>query len=146
MPTIGEMFTDATLQDLNGDEHQLSNYNDKPILLHFWSVTCLICMKTARELKKLHEGYGDKLNIVSINMDTDKARWEQGAKRDNLDWANLSDGQGYFGGIGKEYGIVSYPAYVLIDKNEKIIDRWMGYKPGRFEEKMVAHFGGEAEN
>ena len=141
IPTIGDHITDAVLRDRSGAEHKLSDFNDKPMLISFWSVTCLICMKAARDLKKLHENYVEKLNIISVNMDTDDARWEAGTQRDNISWANLSDSLGYSAGIGKEYGIVSYPAYVLINDEGIIIDRWMGYKLGRFEEKMEEHFG-----
>ena len=139
IPTIGDHITDAILVDRKGEEHKLSDYNNKYMLLSFWSVTCMVCMKAARELKKLNDNYSDKLNVVSINMDTDEARWEQGTQRDNVTWANLSDGMGYAAGVGKEYGIVSYPAYVLINADGVIVDRWMGYKPGRFEEKINMH-------
>ena len=140
MPTIGDQMIDAALFDLDGNKHKLTEYNNKPVLLSFWSVTCLICMKAARELNKLYKTYGDTISIVSVNLDTDKARWEAGTSRDTIEWANLSDGLGYAAGIGKDYGIVSYPAYVLFNENGKIIDRWMGFKPGRFEEKMAEHF------
>lgn len=138
-PTIGDHITDFVLLDRNGEKHKLSEYNNKFMLLGFWSVTCMVCMKAAQDLKKLHESHGDKLNIVSINMDIDEARWEQGTQRDKPEWPNLSDGMGYSAGVGKEYGIVSYPAYVLVNNEGIIIDRWMGFKPGKFEEKMEEH-------
>ena len=135
----GEKMIDSTLLDMDGEEHKLSSFNDKYILLSFWSMTCLICMKAAKDLKKIHESYKPKLNIVGINMDTEKSMWEQGTKRDAITWINLSDGKGVSDGVGLDYGIAGFPAYVLIDSNGIIIDRWMGYKPGRFEEKMNIH-------
>lgn len=141
VPSIGDKIADADLLDLNGNETKLSEYNDKHVLLSFWSLTCMICMKASGELSKLHEQYKDKLNIVSINMDIDKTMWEKGTNRDSIIWTNLSDGKGVFSGVGKLYRIVSYPSYVLINTEGIIIDRWMGYKPGRFEEKMKNHLG-----
>jgi hypothetical protein len=72
-------------------------------------------------------------------MDTEKSMWEQGTRRDAITWQNLSDGQGVGGEIGINYGIAGYPAYVLINPEGIVIDRWMGYKPGRFDEKMNEH-------
>ncbi len=137
IPTIGDPIINASLYDIHGKQTDLSEYTGKYLLLSFWSLTCMICMKAASGLKKIHEQYGDRLNIVSINMDTEKSMWEQGSVRDGIIWTNLSDGKGPFDGVGKIYGTVSYPSYVLINKDGIIIDRWMGYRPGRFEEKLA---------
>lgn len=139
IPTIGDNYLDAELIDLNDEKHTLSAFNDKFMLLSFWSMSCMICMKAAKHLKPIHESYADKLTIVSINMDTDKVKWEMGTSRDKITWTNLSDGLGSAGGIGQAYGVFGFPAYVLINKDGVIIDRWMGYKAGRFEEKMNEH-------
>ena len=137
IPTIGDKIVDVVLEDLNGNSRKLSDFAGKYQLLSFWSLTCMICMKAASGLKNIHNQHGDKINIISINMDTEKSMWEQGTNRDGISWSNLSDSKGPYDGVGKIYGIVSYPAYVLINPDGIIIDRWMGYKPGRFEEKLA---------
>lgn len=139
IPTIGEKLIDCKLLDLEGGEHRLSEYTGKYLLISFWSMTCMICMKAAQDLKKIYSKYDGQLTVVSINMDTAKSAWEQGTGRDGIAWANLSDGQGTAGGAGAAYGVVSYPAYVLFSPDGVIVDRWMGYKSGRFEEKMQEH-------
>ncbi len=137
--SVGDNMVDSNLFDLDEVKHSLSDYNDKYILMSFWSMTCLVCMKAAKDIKIIHEKYADKLNVIAVNMDTSKSMWEQGTRRDNISWINLSDGAGFSGGVGLQYGITGYPAYVLINTDGKIVDRWMGYKPGRFEEKLALH-------
>ncbi|NJM15766.1 MAG: TlpA family protein disulfide reductase [Chloroflexia bacterium] len=137
--TTGDNMVDAVLYGLDGREYRLSSFKGKYVLAHFWSMRCLVCMSAARELKIIHEKYNDRLNLVSINMDTEKSLWEQGTRRDAIVWANLSDGLGFSEGVGNAYGIVGYPAYVFFNSKGAIIDRWMGFKPGRFEEKINAY-------
>ncbi len=139
IPTIGDRMTDADLFDLNAKKYSLSELCDTYLLLSFWSMTCMVCMKAARDLKVVEQEYRDRVRIVSINMDTALSMWQQGTERDGITWYNLSDGQGSSGGVGKTYGVMSFPAYVLFNPEGIIIDRWMGYKPGRFTEKMQEH-------
>ncbi len=138
-PSVGEKMINTTLFDLEGKEHELNSFLGKHILIDFWSMTCFPCMNAARELKVIMEKYKNRLHVIGINMDTERALWEQGTKRDGITWANLSDGQGSEGGIGSIYGVFGYPAYMLISPEGIILDKWMGFKPGRFEDKIKEH-------
>ncbi|MFW5656542.1 MAG: TlpA family protein disulfide reductase [Bacteroidota bacterium] len=143
IPAVGDRISDNTLYDLEDKEHNLKDFTGTYLLLEFWSVTCMVCMKVSKELKDIHEKYQNKVNIIGLNMDTQKSLWEQGTARDGIRWTNLSDGQGSSAGIGNEYGVFSYPAFVLVNPEGIIVDRWMGYKPGRIEEKIKEHLKGE---
>lgn len=136
IPVVGEPLVDASLEDLNGKPVKLSEFKGKYLLLEFWSLTCFSCMNTAKELQPLHNDVKDKVEFIGINMDTEKSMWEQGTNRDGIVWTNLSDGLGSDGGIGQAYGVIGYPAFVLVDPEGIIIDRWMGFKPGRTAEKI----------
>ena len=136
--TIGDRLISLELLDLNEQIHDLKEYLGNHLLISFWSMRCFSCMKAAKDLKVLHETLSDKLTIVGINMDTQKGLWEQGTSRDAIAWPNLSDLKGFSDGAGKEFGITGYPAYVLVNVEGIIVDRWMGYKPGRIEEKVKA--------
>ncbi len=139
IPLVGDKMINSALSDLEGKQLQLADLNDKYIFLEFWSMTCMLCMKAAKELKVIHEKYSNKLNVVGINMDTEKSMWEQGSKRDGIVWFNMSGGKGIDDGIGSDYGTAGFPAYVLINTQGTIIDRWMGYKEGKIEAKVLEH-------
>jgi len=54
-------------------------------------------------------------------MDSDRNRWIQAIKDDNLAWNHISDLKGWGNTVGKQYGIMSIPANVLLDPDGKII-------------------------
>ena len=115
IPSIGDPIIDTPLFDLKGERYTLSGFLERPTLLCFWSTTCMICMKSMGELKSTYEKHKDKVNLVSINVDEDHDTWEHGSRRDNIEWANLSDGHGSGSGIAYAYGVFAHPAYVLIN-------------------------------
>ena len=46
-----------TLKDQNGKTHNWEDYQDKVVLLHFWSTDCIACKNELPELEKLYEKY-----------------------------------------------------------------------------------------
>jgi hypothetical protein len=60
----------------------------------------------------------------------------ESSKKENITWTNLSDGKGTFGGAGNAYGTKGIPLYILIDKEGIIVEKWTGFNPGIFEEKL----------
>lgn len=132
---IGTPFIEFTAVDLDGKEHPSKDLKGTPFLIEFWSLNCMICMSTAPELRAAYEKYGDKVQFVSFNCDMNQSAWEAGTRRDQIKWLNLSDLQG-MNGVAGQYGVVAYPLFYLIDGNGIVIDRWMGNKKGRIEEKL----------
>lgn len=133
---VGDKFIDIYAHDLNGQSHLLSDFNDKYILLDFWSMACYPCILAAPEMREVSEKYKNELNIIGLNLDTRKNLWEEATRRDSITWINLSDGKGVFGGAYHKYRINGFPTYILIDPQGIIVDRWMGYGTGIFEDKL----------
>jgi thiol-disulfide isomerase/thioredoxin len=137
-PKVGDHFVNTTAFDVKGKQHSLSDYQGKYMLLDFWSAGCYPCILAAPELRQLAAKYKDKLNIVGLNMDTQSKFWVETSEKDSITWINLSDGKGTFGGASYKYGIDGFPTYILINPQGIIVDRWMGFQEGIFEEKLVA--------
>lgn len=133
---VGDKYIDLYAHDLNGQSHRLSDFNDKYILLDFWSLACYPCILAAPEIREVSEKYKNKLNVIGINLDTRKNLWEEATRRDTITWINLSDGKGVFGGAFHKYRINGFPTYILIYTQGIIVDRWAGYEPGIFEDKL----------
>lgn len=142
---VGDKFKDLYAYDLKGQFHHVSDFNDKYILLDFWSMACYPCLLSAPEMREVSVKYKNELNIIGINLDSRKNFWEEATKRDSITWINLSDGKGVFGGAYHTYGINGFPTYILIDPQGIIVERWMGYETGIFNSKLSKYFTAKAE-
>jgi peroxiredoxin len=142
---VGDKYTDLNVYDLKGQNHRVSDFNDRFILLDFWSMACYPCILAAPEMREITKKYKNELNIIGINLDTRKNLWEEATKRDSITWINLSDGKGVFGGAYHTYGINGFPTYILIDPQGIIVERWMGYETGIFNNKLSKYLNAKAE-
>ncbi|NCN98633.1 hypothetical protein COU62_00310 [Candidatus Pacearchaeota archaeon CG10_big_fil_rev_8_21_14_0_10_35_219] len=67
----GVSWMNTKLEDVRtGENFKISDFEGKPVLLESFAVWCPTCTKQQKELKKLHEEFGD--SIVSISLDTDQ--------------------------------------------------------------------------
>ncbi len=128
----GDRMADATLPDLDGNMHTLSDYlgKDKYLLLDFWASWCGPCLEFIPVYKALHEEYADEMTIIGINMDSNLAAWERSSTKHGITWLDLHASES--DELTIRYRITSYPRAVLIDPNgtvlaidhpESIVDR-----------------------
>jgi peroxiredoxin len=142
---VGDKYVDLYVYDLKGQNHRISDFNNKYILLDFWSMACYPCILAAPEMREVTEKYKNELNIIGINLDTRKNLWEEATKRDSITWINLSDGKGVYGGAYHIYGISGFPTYILIDPKGMVVERWMGFEKGIFNNKLSKYLNAKTE-
>ncbi|WP_333878811.1 TlpA family protein disulfide reductase [Flavobacterium sp.] len=100
----------------------LKDHLGKVTLLDFWASWCPPCRKANPEIVKLYQKYHSQgLNIISISMDDDRAKWEQAIAKDGLTWPQISNLKEMEDPIAKLYGISLLPTTFLLDKKGKII-------------------------
>ena len=133
----GDQMADADLRDLEGNKRRLSDFKGKFILLDFWSMGCGPCIAAMPEMKELTEKYGDRLAIVSLSIDNDKA-WKEASAVYDITWNNLSDGM-EMNGIAAAYGVASFPHYTMISPEGVIVESWAGYGKNSLRRKMQEH-------
>ncbi len=134
----GDDFPDALFYDLEGNEHHISDFKGKCILLDFWSSGCGPCIKAFPEMKELHEKYQDQFVIISMSVDTD-SRWRKASERYQLTWNNWNEGKG-LGGLYTNYRIDGLPCYVFIDSEGKIVQKISGFSKRYIEEELLAEY------
>ncbi|MCC8197281.1 MAG: AhpC/TSA family protein [Tannerellaceae bacterium] len=125
---IGKEFTDFEMADTKGQLHPLSEYvgNGKVVLVDFWASWCPPCRRDMPLLVEAYRKYkGKGFEIVGISLDSNQAAWEKGIKDLNITWPQLSDLQGWKNAGAAIYGVNSIPHTVLIDKDGKIIDKYI---------------------
>lgn len=77
--------------------------NTKPVLVDFWAEWCGPCRQVSPILDQIAEEYGDKLEIVKVNVDNEQQ-------------------------LAMDYGIVSIPA-LQVFQGGKVVKSIVGAKP-----------------
>ena len=125
----GNPYIDFTQDDVNGKPFTFSSVigKSKVIILDFWASWCPDCRKANPELVEIYNQYKDKgLDIVSVSLDTDKERWIDAIKEDNLSWKNhVSDLKGWSNSVAGLYTVAFIPQTFVIDENGEIVGRNM---------------------
>ncbi|RNL83189.1 thioredoxin [Halostreptopolyspora alba] len=79
--------------------------NDKPVLVDFWAEWCAPCRQIAPILEEIADQYGDKIEIVKLNIDEQP-------------------------NVPREYGVMQIPT-MNVYKDGEVVKQIMGAKPKR---------------
>jgi thiol-disulfide isomerase/thioredoxin len=109
-----------TLQDRYLKKVSLSDLKGKPVLLGFWTTYCQSCLSEMELLKPLYDKYHDRMVFVSISADKEflKMLFFLNLKKD-FTWTFLHLGNEI--GLLRDYDVRSFPLFVLIDSQGRII-------------------------
>jgi thiol-disulfide isomerase/thioredoxin len=121
--TKGALAPEISLPDPNGNIITLSSMKGKVVLIDFWASWCGPCRRENPNVVKAYEKYGPMgFEVLSVSLDTDKARWLQAITQDKLTWpGQVSDLKGWNSKASQDYGVHSIPFPVLIDQEGKVI-------------------------
>ena len=54
------------IYDSQGNYHEFSELNDKPVFLNFWATWCPPCVGEMPSIQELYDTYGDEVNFVLV--------------------------------------------------------------------------------
>jgi peroxiredoxin len=136
----GEAAPDFSLEDLSGNTVTLAGSKGRVVLLDFWATWCPPCLMSIPELVGLQQKYREKgLVILGISLDDPeqltngdlldfKKRLEINYTILRADWKVMED---YFGS-----GDASIPTLFVIDREGRIVEKYVGFRPGLVEESL----------
>lgn len=129
-PELNIPAPDFTLLDPEGNEHTLSDYQGKTVIIDFWATWCGPCLQVMPELQAIHQKHKDKgVVVMGVNA------WENGDPKALMDargWDYLLLLNG--DQVAADYQVSGIPTMVIVDPNGMIIKRKVGAGPGLTEE------------
>lgn len=123
---VSQNLPPIDLPDIYGVTHSLSSqFNNKTVLLTFWSAADPSSGMLNKELKDLYTAMeGRDFEIYQVSLDEDKNIWVKTMVEQNIPWISVRDEAGGSRSIAaRTYNINSLPANYLIAKDGSIVGK-----------------------
>jgi len=116
---------DFTLQTLDGQDLTLSQLRGKVVLLDFWATWCGPCRESIPHLVQLHKNYRERgFELLGMNVDKgDKEAVRRFVQSMDIPYPVVTTPED----VVRSYGVTGIPVTVLLDKQGKIRERFVGF-------------------
>lgn len=137
--TIGQKVPNLSAPDKDRKMWELYPLlKNKPYtLIDFSTPFCGYAGLSIPMIKKIQQQYGDKLQCISVCVDTNAKAWEKETKDKDIKWLRLIAPDGRYGNAFMQYEIYGTPTFLLVDNNGMLVQKWRGYS-----EKMPEELAG----
>ncbi len=121
--TKGTPYTDLQLEMPDGKQVQLSQYVKKGTItfVDFWASWCGPCRAAIPSVKKMHEALGDKVNILSLSLDTSKDAWKKAMDEEQMSWTQLLVPKESTKVMSNAYQVRGIPYLMIIDQEGRVM-------------------------
>jgi len=106
------------LPDFMGKEYSLKDFRGKFVLLSFIKTRCPVCNRQLNDLSDMSQKLGEDFTNLTIVMGKVTSGFMQKAHPTDRGWPFLVLGKNIL--LLEKYQIVTYPAYILIDRQGRI--------------------------
>jgi peroxiredoxin len=121
---VGAVAPAVVQKNTDGAEVSLASYKGKFVLVDFWASWCKPCRAENPNVLANYNAYKNKnFDVLGVSLDTNKDRWLNAIKKDNLPWAQISDLKGWKNELVIKYGIESIPQNWLVNPQGIIVAR-----------------------
>ncbi|MCB1923996.1 MAG: TlpA family protein disulfide reductase [Gammaproteobacteria bacterium] len=117
---------DFALPDIDGENHALSDYRGRVVMLNFWATWCPPCRREMPSMQRLYDKYRERgLVVVAVNQWEDPDLVFEFTGRLSVDptFPILFDRESR---VAEDYGVKGLPTTFLIDKDGQIRFRAIG--------------------
>jgi len=119
---VGQVAPDFKAPTPDGKLVSLKSSLGRATLIDFWASWCPSCRKENTNVVALYNEFHSKgLNIISVSLDKDAAKWQQAIEEDKLTWTQVSNLKEMEDPIALRYGVTQIPTTFLLDATGKVI-------------------------
>ncbi len=133
----GSLAPDFTLTGLDGEQHRLSEYRGKAVILNFWASWCLPCREEMPLFEQVYNRQQDELTILGVDVGEDRATVQAFIDELGITFPILLDQDQ---AVTQTYRVYGIPTSFFLDKNGVIRDMVIGRVPD--EEALQARLKG----
>lgn len=141
-PAIGKQRPEFAATDVNGQLHNISEWDGKLIFLNFWATWCPPCLREIPDFIELQKTYGNQgFQVIGIAVDNTKAVADY-VKESGMNYPTmLAEIDGIE--LAKRYGndIGGLPYTVIINKNGEINSTITGELSKKTAEEILEELG-----
>ena len=107
---------------LSGQPIDLGRYRGRTLLVIFWATWCEPCTKDLPQIQALYRQYQRSgFEVVGINLDNPGAPIQQYINTHKVAWPQIYEEGGLDSRPATDFGIVSLPTMLLVDKTGKVV-------------------------
>ena len=133
----GDNAPDFYLKNENDEYLSLKNFKDSIVYISFWMTGCKPCIKEFPEENRIVDIFkNEKVKIISICMDSKEADWKYLVMKYQLKTVNLYANENWEKILKEKYDISGFPHYVLIDRENKIVENKC-IRPSQGAEQLI---------
>lgn len=130
------MVSHATFQDASGQTRTLAEFTGKVVLIDVWATWCPPCRKSLPEVAALQKKGGTDFHVLAVSVD--RGGWSDVnpflASNASLGLEAMIPGPG--AGLEPFGSISAIPTTIVVDRQGRIRERWMGFQPGKAEQAL----------
>ncbi|MHA6258483.1 thiol-disulfide oxidoreductase ResA [Sporosarcina sp. CAU 1771] len=116
---VGDDAPDFALIDLNGENHQLSEYKGQGVFLNFWGTWCAPCKKEMPAMGRQYQVYKDQgVQILAVNIAESDFKVRTFADQYGMVFPTLIDTTK---SVMETYNVKPLPTTLLINPEGKIV-------------------------
>lgn len=120
---IGDRLPQISAKTITGSTISTADLKGDVNVITLWSTWNYESQSIQRQLRRLKNKYGNRLQLISISLDGNLADCRQTVRRDSLSWPVVCSGQMWDTPLVKQLGFFAVPDVVIADRNGRITAR-----------------------